>query len=350
MSFVYPVQIINKNSGLCNQIQSLLGGLTYALNNNIQILFIEKFLCDYNNENSKTSFSEIFDTKKMNESLNKEYGIYIFDSIKINLRLLSIIIDGKEVLYKYINDFVKDSLFCISKNYLFNEYINDIHNICIKIEINEQKFDLFTNIKNGKIEKEICIELNYDKINFYEGDIWTTTNHNNFINFINHIHFTQEFYKNTNIWLTNNQLNNNIFNTIHLRVEDDAINHWSVNNNMKPEVFKKELIKKNIYLIKKYFNKDIPIVILSYDTNNEVIDYLVNNNYKILYRNKKKEEGREINAIYDLILGKKTSGIYIGPISSSFTQIIFFSNINNIDKNDFVFYFINKIDKDEIIR
>ena len=120
MSFIYPVKIQRKDSGLCNQIQFFLGALVKAKIEGINILLIQKFLCDINNHNFILPFSDIFDIEKMNKILNEKHQIYLFDAAKIYLNIISIKINDTEVLYEYVNDLVKDKFFYISKNYILN--------------------------------------------------------------------------------------------------------------------------------------------------------------------------------------------------------------------------------------
>ncbi len=346
MNFIYPIKSQNIDSGLCNQIQFILGGMVKAREEGLNILLMEKFLCDINNHDMVVPFSEIFDMEKMNEILNKKYQIYIFDASKMNLNLQSIKIDDNEVLYDILKDIVIDSKLYISKEYIFEKYKDRNYVINIYLKIDDKTFNLYTNLKNGKIEKELKIDLNYNNIEFEVGSIWNKENTKLFEELTNYIYFQKKFYIVVEEWLEKNNLKNKIYNTLHLRIEDDAIEHWSKQNNMDKKTYKEELIKKYKYLIKKYFDNKIPLVLLTYDLNNEVIDYLKKKKYKIYFRDKKKEDGREINALYDFLIGEKTEGIYMGSLCSSFTQILFF---RRMFKNIVVF-FLSKIKDEELKR
>ncbi len=346
MNFIYPVKIQNIDSGLCNQIQFILGGLVKAKYDNINILLMEKFLCDINDHKFVLPFGDVFDLNKMNELLKKNDNIYMFDSSNINLNLLSIKIDDNEVLYDYVNDLVKNTTLLISKDYIFEKYRDKNYNINILLKINDYQFNLCSILINGKIKQELKIELNYNNIEFEKGYIWNEENTKKFEEYTKIICFKEKYYEVVNNWLENNNLKNKKYNTLHLRIEDDAIEHWSKQNNMDNKTYKKELIIKYKYLIDKYLDNKTPLVLLTYSLNNEVIDYLKKKKFKIYFREKIKEDGREINALYDFLIGESTSGIFMGSLCSSFTQILFF---RKMFKNIVVF-FLSDLKKEELKR
>ena len=114
-------------------------------------------------------------------------------------------------------------------------------------------------------------------------------------------------------------------NVIHLRIEEDGINHWSKQNNMGVITFKKTLIDKYINLIKNNIRKEDITIILSGQTKNAVVDYMQANEYNIMFIDKKfnlNQKGRELNAIIDLIIGKFCNNIFIGCDGSTFSELL----------------------------
>jgi hypothetical protein len=114
-------------------------------------------------------------------------------------------------------------------------------------------------------------------------------------------------------------------NVIHIRLEDDAIYHWSKQNNMRNDTFKQLLIVKYIELIKTNIKKDDITLILSGNINNEVVHYMKINEYNIKFINKKfsnGQYGRELNAVIDLIIGKCCNNIFIGCDGSTFSELL----------------------------
>jgi len=118
-----------------------------------------------------------------------------------------------------------------------------------------------------------------------------------------------KFYKKINV--TNDILPPK-WNIIHLRIEDDAIDHWSKQNNMNKFDFKTYIENKYIDIIQKYISKTDNNVILSYSLENGVIDFMKSNGYIIHFNNEKYFEYREKNAIVDLLTSKICNNIFIG--------------------------------------
>ena len=69
-------------------------------------------------------------------------------------------------------------------------------------------------------------------------------------------------------------------------------------------------------------NKNIPIIILSSCTNNNVITYLENNSYIYYFNEDKELNKREYNAAVDLQISLSCNNVFIGCESSTFSQVI----------------------------
>ena len=104
---------------------------------------------------------------------------------------------------------------------------------------------------------------------------------------------------------------NKKINVIHLRLETDAIKHWSKMNNMDQLQFKDYTENKYIQLIAKNISQSDYTIILSGSQDNKVITYLKENNY--CYKSTHKHyEDREKNAIVDLLISQNCTNIFIG--------------------------------------
>ena len=124
---------------------------------------------------------------------------------------------------------------------------------------------------------------------------------------------------------------------VHLRVEDDAILHWSSINKMRGGNFFHKLCEKYIHLIEKHINKEDPILFLTGNIDNPVINYVKKHQYKYMYFTKT-SKFREINAIMDLILGKMCGRVFIGAGGSTFSDMI---HQNLISDDRIVSHFVN---------
>lgn len=80
---------------------------------------------------------------------------------------------------------------------------------------------------------------------------------------------------------------------------------------MTEDVFKSHIKNKYIDLISRFINKDDSTIILSYSLSNMVIDFMVKNNYKFILT-EKQFNGRELNAIVDLLVSKSCNNVFIG--------------------------------------
>jgi len=111
----------------------------------------------------------------------------------------------------------------------------------------------------------------------------------------------------------------NKINIIHLRVEDDAIAHWSKMNNMTELGFKSVIETKYIELFKKYIDKTDFTVILTNSKKNGVFDFLEIEEYSYVTLNKLYED-RELNAIIELLTSKICNNKFIGNFN--FTNLM----------------------------
>jgi hypothetical protein len=116
--------------------------------------------------------------------------------------------------------------------------------------------------------------------------------------------------------------NTNI-NCVHLRLEDDAVEHWAKENNMSPANFKKIIEDKYIDAIMKNLKKEDATLILSDNYDNRVIEFLRENGYNFI-KTPKMSQDREIAAIYDLHIGQHCNNVYILVYDSSFSYTLLY--------------------------
>ncbi len=328
MNFIHYLKLYTPRSGLCNQINSLVTSIFEAYKFNLPIVFVEEFMIDIFSEKLKPA-SEIFDFKAINRYIKPKYNVYLVDSKKINLRIPHININNTNIIEKYKDIFFKNNIFHIPKDYHLLDDLSSI-NGTLKISFifdNNIEIPIEIPIQDGIIQKELKIYLDPAKMPFRQTNGWKSAE-NGFIfnDIIKEIRFQQFFYDNNFKWFSQRNLVLRPFHTVHLRIEDDAIKHWSVQNHMSDDVYRETLENKYIHLICKYCAKNEPIILLTYDENNRVFRDLKANGYEVYVKEKDLSIGREVNAIYDMLLADSTGGVFIGGYSSSFTQAIFFRN------------------------
>jgi len=251
---------IGNANGLCNQLSFLINGLIYASKNGIHNVIIDNFLTD-NVSLASCPFSEIIDIPTFNIFLTN-YNVTLKDKNYLNMQ--------------------------INNAFMENEFVNCIHNGKTSVDDRWLDFSLFYNI--------------YNNIPF----------HPKFYNLANNL-----------ISEIKQKLGNDIkINVIHLRIEDDAINHWSKMNNIPAVLYKKILITKYLFFIKKYINKDVFTIVMSYNKKNAIISYLNNNRYYFYTKKSDFSDGRECNALKDLLLARKMNNFFIGAAGSTFSHFI----------------------------
>jgi len=143
------------------------------------------------------------------------------------------------------------------------------------------------------------------------------------------ITFHERFYNIANEFTSTIQQNINI---IHLRIEPDAIEFWANINRIPIELYHNVLQQKYIRLIQEHISRDSMTVILSMNTNNLVTKFMKENDYPFLYMNKSLVNGRECNAILDLLISQKCNRVFIGNL-----------NPNNYHGSTFSYAIYNKL-------
>ena len=155
--------------------------------------------------------------------------------------------------------------------------------------------------------KTIC--LNLARIPFlFQFDWICDFNQHVFNEFTKYLRFNSKYITLADTFLNGIQGTTHV---VHIRNEEDALDHWYKQNGMDRETFKKTLELKYISLIEQYIPKQVHIIILTYNTDSSIIKYLNSNNYKFSFTNKNLE-GREANALVDLIIGSRAKGVFIG--------------------------------------
>lgn len=319
---IYFSRLIYKDngSGLTNQIFSLVSSIMHAISLNKRAIAIDSFGLSYNS-NERINISNIIDLKKTSAYLNDKYNIVLLDKNTMKFQLhkacygiIGSMIDVTNEISHFISK--EDNTLCIPQN----------------TELNSLKGDPFP----GKI-KDFYIYYSLDNYNFFEKfaekikDGLLSNVSSNMCNYDLYIsmgfirsfsHIFNDILKNI-VFIENNipllSIDTNIFNkfnkvnVIHLRLEDDALVHWSKQNMMTFQEFKVMLETKYIELIKKYIQKDELNIILSYSSQNSVFDFLQTNDYPFLCAKKDTTKcQRELDALGDLFLSTKCNNIFIG--------------------------------------
>jgi hypothetical protein len=110
-------------------------------------------------------------------------------------------------------------------------------------------------------------------------------------------------------------------NVIHLRVEDDAIQHWAAVNNLSPEEFRTRLVNNYIRTIKQHIHPRETTFVLTGDTNNDVVKFMRDSEYNMRMC-PKVSKYREVNAAMDMVVGQMCTHVLISAGGSTFSNMI----------------------------
>ena len=338
MKQLYFCRIANTKAGLCNQLFALTTGIIKAFNEKKKIVILGGFLNDYSKSNI-TPISDIIDISAFNNFILKNYGIHIIDTFHTNLTIHKVVY-GTEDKQENITSVVIDKF-----------YKNNTLSIDTSVQLNllgfgdpvpfQPKYVEITYALNGimLIEKynelngylQNSIVFNVDSSNFQFDMGWIDKyNRTMFDNILKNITFLKRLH--LPIAEHNYISNYHKINVIHLRLENDAIDHWSRMNNMQKPIFKNVIEQKYIQIIKNHVNKNDMNILLSFSTNNPVVQFLKQNGYNIHISSKMDEWGREVNAIKDTTSIELCNNLFIGNF-----------NLLKLNGSSLSYYLINKL-------
>lgn len=358
-------------TGLSNQLFFIIWGIINAYHNKQKVLIIDKFRLEPL-KNDMCYMSEILNFEYLNVIL-KKFNIEVMDHKNIHFELQKVTYGSHDKFFDITEEikreFYSDNKLIIPSRYYLNGLKGDPTPEIRKILRINYQF-------NGKEYIDEYDEYLFDgvKIDFNspstvqswnEIDYLIKNQRPLFTYLLKNMKFIDKFYNFTeNAVLLNknkeyicikdlNSLNKKI-NVIHLRLEKDMTFNMAGHNNMIETDFVCELERKYIELIQKYFDKNDTIYILSYELENNVINYLINNNYEFYFTKKNTFEWREPHAIIDLLLSEKCTGTFIGNwqhhktenMGSTFSYVIDVRLKNHVKR---VFIDLYDISKSEIV-
>jgi hypothetical protein len=333
-----------KDSGLCNQLYSLITGICYCIDNKINILFINKFYKSINTQNY-CNISEILDIDYLNSYLS-QYSIFLVDSNKFIFNITNAYIRdiNNNIIHHVTDSIIKNHLserqFCISK---YSKLIPELNiesgcNLLVKYELNNGFFEEYYPIIHNKLLETV----NYDFINLnYDTFSVVGVKHNYFWDILKNLKFLDTFVNKANDIKNIIRVCNNSslkINCIHLKLENDCIEHCENIYKTDKNIIKKSLEDAYIQTIKDSILESELTIVLSGDFDNNVIKFLQNNNYRFISTPKLYED-RELNAIIDLEIGLLCNNTYIYTFESSFSYTLLhkLSNNTNIIKRMIIF-------------
>jgi len=329
MSKVFFLEPSWLGTGLTNEIFFIVYGIIHCINNKKEHFVINNFRLEPMTHNF-CGISEILDLHSMNILL-KKYNIITHDrrNTKIFIDKITYGFENKtyDITEEAVHNFLKNDKFIIpigtdlnglkgdpfpgEKKELQLQYILNGIKVVEKYSeyVNE---DIFIDLKNPQsIHNWDQIDKCYLQNTFLFEYLLKNIKFNNRL--IKYSENALVYDKNNKLkTLSNIPLEKRNVNVLHLRVEGDITGHMFACNNMTQEEYTNSLQNKYIDLIQKYFSKEDVIILLSYSQDNNVLDFLRNNNYEFYYTKKNIFDGREKHAIVDLLVGEKCNNCFIG--------------------------------------
>ena len=287
--------IVSPRIGLCNQLQTIVKGILLSIKYN-RNLYIDQFQIDLYNT-KLCDINDILNISKINDYLHNIKG----ENIKI--KILEKI--DKNIIDNISNHFLPNLNYDkISTMDYINEYIEE------------------------NIDKNIIYLGNIVSLDIYRSFNYNWNDYNNLYHLImSNITFNDKFYILKDD--IKSQLNLKNYTSIHLRIEDDALKHFSFCNKLSINEYNDKLLDFYNNAIKKQTQLIyICSGILTFD-NNINYNYYVNlmKNNKLLCDKKNIHidsyylNNRELIAILDLLISFDSIN-FIGSGISSFTQVI----------------------------
>jgi len=334
MESIYYAKIAHPSVGFTQQIFNLVNSIILAMKDDKTIVVVDNLL-----KNSSTEeyfpISVFINLDKLNGFLSKKYNIKVFDKNLTQVSIKSITYGlkyrEKDVSSKIFENFcVDDSTIQIKTDVDLNKTFGDpmigvTKSINIKYTIkhknNEYKYNINQSEYAGFLETEFCHNFSITKQNYIlnEQPLGELDQYK-FNDILEKIFFADFFKGNCENFLEQiHMIDSKIkkMNVIHLRLENDAIEKYSKSTDETiKESFKTKLVQKYIENIEQHIDKSDETVLLTYSTENPVIDYLNANGYHYHIKPKDLEAGREINAIVDFCIGINCNNVFIGNFNN----------------------------------
>lgn len=337
MDIFYGIHFNKPKCGFCNQLYSIARSVLNTRELNKKIIVIDSYLNEIDQKES-TPISQILDLPKTNQYLLEKFNVFIMDyhHHQIQIHKIELIHESNmiDITSKIQHTYDRDSKIKIPIQEDFIQMYSlplekKNTNIRIYIQCDQEiicwNCDYETFLKRG-------FQIDLQKVPLENLLKWREpSNIIQFNEIIKNIKFHPRFYHIVDeefqkIQQTMNILSSSKTHSIHIRLEDDAIQHWSQLNNTYIELYKTVVESKYIRYIWKRIPKDELIILHTYDENNEVVKFLQRNQYKYYIRKKDIRMGREVNAIIDLLMSERCDGYIFGAAASTFSQTIMARN------------------------
>jgi len=340
MSSIYFVNVVPiPNAGLCNQLNSIVTAICESIRDGKCIIVMNKFLREINTKNF-APVSSVINIRETNNFL-KKYNIVLLDGCYLKkFQVISVkygthenMIDVTDLARTH--NCIRQNGFFINKSINLNSLFGDpapgqSKRLALEFTVNfvENTQTIYFEEFTGYLKKDVNISFAVQGNPYIWSAGWDLLDRPEYRDISKDIFRNLVFCKPLLDRSARFRRNMNItqedckVDVIHLRIEDDAIQHWSTINNMSPVEFKNHVVEKYIELIQNNIEKSSKIIILTYDILNPVVKFLKKNGYDYYFCVKDYNNNREESAIVDLLNSKACNNVFIGAGGSTFTHAV----------------------------
>jgi len=312
------------------------------------------------NSSEYCNVGEIIDIPKSNTNLSR-YNITLIDGYDVDLKINSVKYGNDKYNIDITNEITKSYCsnngrrFSIPANTNVNTYKGDpwehfkrqffieirgVRSLFVSYSVNNHEFQQeYAVTANGSLVDGV--DIDFANLNFIETKLFCNDGSDIFREFVKTIVFNENVIGKSNEFIRANIDANQNINAVHLRIEEDAIQHWGAESKFADLVLYKKLVElRYIDIIKRLLSKEDLTIFLASDYDNGVIDYMRENNYRYIIT-PKFSAYRDVNAITDMHIGQHCNNVCVGVWESSYSYALFFRIYRKIHLKTAVLYLTN---------
>lgn len=301
-------------TGLCNQLIQLFHGIMKCIGDGVDVIVVGDFKTDLGSD-SCCPIEDVLNMDHLCHYFYKHYGVVVVGRHQFDLDIQKVIY-GTMSRFLDLTEIFKHT--CFSRQPLrFMVHGSQLNELSGDPAMGQRKslrvlFQVKQNFSLWKYYAEEHLAINFQGVRYERHSDWPAPLRW-MENLVRVFSFHSMFY---NSCLSDTT---SIVHVAHIRLEPDAIRHWSKENHMSEEAFHDLLFAKYIHAIQQHM-QDGRILILSYH-HNRVVRWLEENHRSFFFIEKEKKKGREWNAILDMVLAEKYgNGVFLGNFDVYRTQ------------------------------
>ena len=304
------------------------------------------------------NISDIIDISKTNQNLSS-YNIQLVDGYNFKFKIEKVLYGNTNYNIDITSEIMQfDKKLIIPANTNINAYkgdpyehfkrqyfieINGPRSLVVTYSIDNVPYQqVFAVLPNGLLVDNVDVGMN-DNLEFMETKMFCNDGSDIFRTFVKTIVFNETVIGKSNEFI---KMHVHIkpqqkINAIHLRIEDDAIQHWGTESKFTDLALYKKLVElRYIDIIKRIVSKDDLTILLASDYNNGVVDFMRENSYNYIVTPKFSPH-RDVSAIIDMHIGQHCNNLCLGIWESSYSYAMFFRIFNKTNLTTAILYLTN---------